>query len=110
MFSGKTALKLFLHRSGEGRASIRVTASISYEPFDKLINSLRLDGLLTESDLLLQLINETAWTTGSELIGELGKTITQIRRENRASLSDDSKKHMRDAMEIVKRVWPDFPE
>lgn len=87
-----------------------MTVTISYEPFDRLIISLRNDGLLKESNLLHDMIYEIAWTTGSELIGELGQAIKKIRKESPLSLSDDSKKNMREAMEMVKRVWPDFPE
>ena len=82
---------------------------ISYEPFDKLIASLRNDGLIKEADLLHYLITKVAWTTGSELIGELGQTIKRI-EENMSRLSDNSKENIREAMKIVKQVWPNFPE
>ena len=87
-----------------------MTVTISYEPFDRLIMSLRHDGLPRESNLLHDMIYGIAWTTGSELIGELGKAIKKIRVESPLSLSDDSKKNMCEAIEMVKRVWPDFPE
>jgi len=87
-----------------------MTVTISYEPFEKLMVSLRNDGLLTESDKLHYMIHKVAWTTGSELIGELGEVIKIIKKENPHSLSDDSKKNIRESMEIVKRVWPIFPE
>ena len=87
-----------------------MTVTISYEPFEKLMVSLRNDGLLTESDKLHYMIHKDAWTTGSELIGELGEVIKIIKKENPHSLSDDSKKNIRESMEIVKRVWPIFPE
>jgi hypothetical protein len=87
-----------------------MTATISYEPFDKLIISLRNDRLLRESDLLHHMIYSVAWTTGSELIGELGHVIKRIRKESRNGLSDETKENMREAMEMVKRIWPDFPE
>ena len=87
-----------------------MTVTISYEPFEKLIISLRHDGLLKESDFLHQMIYEIACTTGSELIGELGLVIKKIWQESPLSLSDDSKKNMRESMVMVKRVWPDFPE
>jgi hypothetical protein len=87
-----------------------MTVTISYEPFDRLIVSLRNDGLLKESDLLHHMIHKVAWTTGSELIGELGQSIKKIRKENPNSLSDDSKKNIQESVEMVKRVWPDFPK
>jgi hypothetical protein len=85
-----------------------MTDSISYEPLEKLVLSLRVDGLLQQSDLLHQMIHETAWTTGSELVGELGMVINRISRENSADLSDGSKKLLLESMQMVKRVWPDF--
>jgi hypothetical protein len=87
-----------------------MTLTISYEPYDRLIASLRNDGLLKESNLLQHMIHSVAWTTGSELIGELGQAIKKIEKACPLSLSDDSRKNNREAMEMVKRVWPDFPE
>ena len=54
-----------------------MTGTFSYEPFDKLIAGLGKDGLLEEAGLLHQMIYQVAWTTGSELIGELGQTINK---------------------------------
>ena len=85
-----------------------MTTTISYEPFERLIAGLRNDGLLKESDLLHHRIHKVAWTTGSELIGELGLSIRKIRKENINRLSADSIKNIEESMKIVKRVWPDF--
>jgi hypothetical protein len=87
-----------------------MTITISYEPFDKLIISLRADGLLKESDILHHRIHKVAWTTSSELFEELGQVIKKIRQENPPSLSDVSKEHVSEAIEMVKSVLPDFPE
>jgi hypothetical protein len=54
------------------------------------------------------MIHQIAWTTGSELMGELGQTLKRIRKENLPRLSDDSREHIREAMEMGRRVWPDF--
>lgn len=85
-----------------------MTASISYEPFDRLIVSLRNDGLLKEADQLYFMIHKVAWTSGSELIGELGQSIKKIKKENINSLSADSIKNIKESMKMVKRVWPGF--
>ncbi|MRR17817.1 MAG: hypothetical protein EG826_15320 [Deltaproteobacteria bacterium] len=82
--------------------------TMSYEPFERLIVTLRDDGLLAESDLLYDMIHKTAWTTGSELIGELGKSIRKIRKENINRLSADSIKNIKESMKMVKEVWPGF--
>ena len=87
-----------------------MTLTISYEPFDRLIVSLRNDGPLKEANLLHHMIHSVAWTTSSELIGELGQTIKKISKESPLSISETSKKNMLEAMKMVKRVWPDFPE
>jgi hypothetical protein len=81
-----------------------------YEPFEQLIASLRNDGLLKEAERVHQTIHEVAWTTGSELLGELGMAIKSMRKESPPGLSDESKKKMREAMRMVKRAWPRFPE
>ncbi len=86
-----------------------MTVTISYDPFESLIVTLRNDGLLKEADLLHQMIHKVAWTSGSELIGELGQSIKKIKKENINSLSADSIKNIKESMKMVKRVWPDFP-
>jgi hypothetical protein len=87
-----------------------MTVKISYDPFDKLIASLRNDDLNKEAELLHRMIYKIAWTTGSELIGELGQEIKKISEEKNKSLSHDTKNKIGEAMNMVKRVWPDFPE
>lgn len=87
-----------------------MTKTISYDPFDMLIASLKNDDLNKEAELLQRMIYEISWTTGSELIGELGQEIQRIRKEGEESLSHDTKKKIGKAMNMVKRVWPDFPE
>ena len=85
-------------------------ATISYQPFDDLIGSLRADGLNQQADLLDYLIHKVAWTTSSELIGELGQKIKEITKNDLNHLSAETKKNMDEGMDMVKVVWPDFPE
>jgi hypothetical protein len=49
-----------------------------YECFDELIRRLRAEGHVAPADKLHRLPHEVAWTTGSELIGELGFPSTRI--------------------------------
>jgi hypothetical protein len=77
-------------------------------PLKNLLPALVRDCLLKESSLLHNMIHQIAWTTGSELMGELGQTLKRIRKENLPRLSDDSREHIREAMEMGRRVWPDF--
>jgi hypothetical protein len=85
-----------------------MTVTISYDPFERLIVSLRNDGLLKEADQLYFMIHKVAWTSGSELIGELGQSIKKIKKENANRLSADSIKNIKESMKMVKRVWPGF--
>ena len=87
-----------------------MTATISYAPFDDLIACLRRDGLTKEADLLDQLLHKTAWTTGSELMGELGLVLRKIRLEHTSDLTETCNNRLSKAMWMVKRVWLDFPE
>jgi hypothetical protein len=87
-----------------------MTSTPSYEPFERLISSLRGDGHPEEAQLIHDMIHKVAWTTGSELIGELGRAIARIRKQKLAGLSDESRRNMVEAMAMVRRVWPRLPE
>jgi hypothetical protein len=82
---------------------------ISYVPFDELISCLRLDGLDTEAARLDYLIHKVAWTTGSELMGELGREMRKLQQEHGSKLSAETCTKMEAAFNIVRRVWPRFP-
>jgi hypothetical protein len=83
---------------------------ISYEPFEVLIGSLRGDGLHQHADVLDHLLHKVAWTTGSEMIGELGQRVKKIQKEDFSRLSAETNSHLIQAINMVKTVWPDFPE
>lgn len=85
-----------------------MTSSISNEPFERLIISLRRDGLSAESDRLNDLIHKVAWTTGSEMIGELGLAVRKIKKEHPKGLSEESKMNIRECLKGVRRIWPRF--
>ena len=87
-----------------------MTIKISYEPFDHLIVCLRNDGLQKEAELLHHMIYKIGWTTGSELIGELGSEIKKIHQKHNINLSEGTKNQIVKAMEMVKCIWPDFPK
>ncbi len=82
---------------------------ISYAPFEELIASLRADGLAGHADRLHRLLHGVAWTTGSELIGELGQALKDLARDHGNSFSDSTRVRMKAAFEMATRVWPDFP-
>jgi hypothetical protein len=82
---------------------------ISYAPFDELIASLRAEGFRGEAERLHNLIHKVAWTSGSELIGELGQEMKRLEREHGSRLSASTSKKIEAAFDMVSRVWPDFP-
>ena len=99
-----------VHRTVRKFANTRMSPPvISYEPFERLIVSLRADGLAKDADRLDHFIHGVAWTTGSELVGELGQEITKLHREHGDKFSSSTRDQMEDALEMVARVWPDFP-
>ncbi len=68
--------------------------NVSYECFDELAASLRNDGLSDEADRLHVLLHEVAWTTGSEMLGELGQELKRIERKD----------HLRDHPNLSRRL------
>jgi uncharacterized protein YndB with AHSA1/START domain len=82
----------------------------SNAPFDALIASLRADGLDSEAERLHSLLHKVAWTTSSELIGEIGRAMKETAREHGAGFSDGTRSKMDAAFKVVRRVWPDFPK
>jgi hypothetical protein len=78
---------------------------LGYECFDRLIADLKTEGYQTEAQRLHSILHEVAWTTSSELIGELGLEIVAIQRTS-GDYSVDLRRKLDDCMEAVKRVWP----
>ncbi len=76
-----------------------------YEPFDRLIAGLKAEGFPMEAQRLHAVLHETAWTTSSELLGELGREIVSIRQAN-PSCSTELRRAFDDCMGVVRRVWP----
>ena len=83
--------------------------SVSYDCFEELIASLRADGLRDEARKLHVLCHEVAWTTGSELLGELGQEMKRIENDSSVKKSEDARKKIDECFQMVRRVWPDFP-
>ena len=81
----------------------------SFEPFERFIVSLRDDGFAKDAERLYFLIHKVAWTTGSELLGELGQEISKLHREHGDKFSSSTRDQMEEALQMVARVWPDFP-
>lgn len=78
-----------------------------YERFDELIRQLRTEGHIEPADKLYMLLHEVAWTTGSELIGELGLTILAFER-SMPVVSPDLRRLLDSCISMVRRQWPDI--
>lgn len=80
---------------------------ISYECFEELIRRLRVASHTVAADKLDFMLHKVAWTTGSELIGELGLEILAFQR-SAPSVSAELQCSLSDCMSMVRRVWPDI--
>lgn len=83
------------------------TKQTGYECFDELIRQLRVEGHVQPAARLHTLLHEVAWTSGSELIGELGLTILAFER-GRPTISSDLRGHLESCMSFIRRAWPDI--
>ena len=76
------------------------------EPFDSLVDGLRRDGLAEAADRLHSLLHATAWTTGSELYGELRLELKRIQQTYGKRFRPKTKACFKEAVAAVKKVWP----
>jgi hypothetical protein len=76
-----------------------------FAEFDELISMLRAEGHAHVAQRLHTLLHEVAWTTGSELMGELGLEIVKFQRSNLLG-SPELQELTRRCMAAVKQVWP----
>ena len=83
------------------------STQISYDCFDELIAQLRASGHMSAADRLDFMLHRVAWTTGSELLGELGAEILQFQRTT-PSLDAAVQQSLTRTLEMVRRVWPEI--
>ena len=84
------------------------SGSDGYDCFRELIPELRREHFDEIADKVDSILNHVAWTTGSELIGELGAAIRDFERTQPA-VSPSLRLSLDTCMQAVRRVWPDFP-
>jgi uncharacterized MAPEG superfamily protein len=65
-------------------------------------------GMASAADRLAALLHGMAWTTSSELIGELGSAFLAIRAEYHGLLSAEILKELDAAIASARKVWPDL--
>jgi len=83
------------------------TSQPGYECFEELILRLRVAAHSATADKLDFILHRVAWTTGSELIGELGSEILAFQRSV-ADVSVELQRELSDCMTAVRKVWPDI--
>ncbi len=83
------------------------TPPTGYESFDDLIRDLRAEGHFHAAAKLHALLHEAAWTTASELMGELGLAILELESSGR-KLSSNLRQRLDDCMIQVRRTWPNM--
>ncbi len=72
------------------------------------IRSLDECGCADEAARLRALVHEGAWSSSSEMIGDIGLAILAIRDSAADRLSDDAASLLDRCMEMVRRVWPEI--
>lgn len=75
-------------------------------PFVVLIDRLAQDGLADEAVRLNELLRQTAWTTGTEFLGEFGLAMKRMRKSVRSRASAETKAAFRSAAKAVRKAWP----
>ena len=85
------------------------SGSDDYDCFRELIQELRREHFDEVAGRVDSILNDVAWTTGSELVGELGATIRDFERAQPV-VSPSLRSALERCARIVVRVWPDFPK
>jgi hypothetical protein len=81
-------------------------APVSSEPFHALSEALKDGGFRAQGERLDDVLNGT-WTTSTELIGELGLVVVEIRRKC-APLNATQKALVKRCLHEVRKAWPGF--
>lgn len=90
--------KGFWERAGMG--------AVQLGPFDELIAGLRAHGLVAAADSLARL-KASAWTSSSEMIGELGLAVLRLQSGSRR-LPDELTPVAERCMKEARKIWPDI--
>ena len=80
---------------------------VSYDCFDDLIVQLRAEAHDSIADLIHRQLHLSAWTTGSELLGEIGLAVVRF-QQSCPNASPELQQAMTRALDMVRRVWPNL--
>ena len=83
--------------------------SDGYDCFRELIQELRSEHFDEVAGRVDSILNHVAWTTSSELVGELSVAIRDFERAQPV-VSPSLQSALEQCARIVVRVWPDFPK
>ena len=83
------------------------TPLTGYECFDALIQQLRAEGYVQTAAQLHTVLHDIAWTTGSELMGELGLILLVLARSHPV-MTAELRRSLDGCLRAVKHVWPDI--
>ena len=82
------------------------SGSDGYDCFRELIQELRREHFDEVAGKVDSTLNRVAWTTSSELVGQLGAAI----RDSERVVSPSLRSALEQCARIVVRLWPDFPK
>lgn len=78
------------------------------DPFESIVDCLKKDGLTDQADRFDELLHHVAWTTGTEMIGELGLEMKRTWPVVKRRGSGKTKEIFRSAARLVRKSWPLF--
>ncbi len=78
------------------------------EAVERAIRSLDECGCADEAARLRGLVHEGAWSSSSEMIGDIGLAILAIRDSAADRLSDEATRTLDRCTDMVRRVWPEI--
>lgn len=78
------------------------------DELDAVIDRLMTSGFPAEASELRSMTHETAWTSSSEMLGEIGLWILGIQRSLAGELPAEVKKGLARCLKFVRKTWPDI--
>lgn len=76
--------------------------------FESIVDCLKKDGLTSQADRFDELLHRVAWTTGTEMIGELGLEMKRTWPIVKRRGTGETKEVFRTAARLVRKSWPLF--
>ena len=83
------------------------SANDGYQCFEQLIVNLGAEGHGDVAAKLDYLLHKVAWTTGSELLGEMGLEILRFQRDH-VTVTAELRQSLGSCMDTVRRIWPNI--